>query len=310
MASKHDEDILYSLVYLVLTSGKSSFSKHEIRVVLTEKLNGGEIHRNSLDFAIRELLKNPNTNNIFRLQKEGKGYSIRANEDSLFYKYIASLAAAANLAGASITSKDRPIEEGIALGTSDNNSKRIKIEVFVRLAQAVIAQKQVSFQYNQDYATVTRVDYRPALGLYFFNDIWYLICPGTKQIGSPVAFGLDRITELKVREGPTVVLDWQSVYNRRLGVSSPFPDCLDTTVILAVDARRFQRLLSVPLHHSQVVQGPWGEREGWQLLRYEVEVNQELLMKLLSFEASVVVVSPSCLQEKVVACLRGALAAY
>jgi len=130
-----------------------------------------------------------------------------------------------------------------------------------------------------------------------FRQRWYVV-GRDHQDGKVKSFGLDRIQELEIAGKRTVQPDPgvpQNIYDYAFGITATGRE-KPQRILLSFEPLQGKYIKSLPLHHSQTI-----VRDTPDELQIELSlcVSHELVMELLSFGATVKVLKPIALAQRV-----------
>ena len=168
------------------------------------------------------------------------------------------------------------------------------ISYFSDLLQAILTKRVLKLKYTpygKDTQTVNVYPYH----LKQFNDRWYLIA---QAIGyqSYAHYALDRIDSFEEIALPykESEVDFSEYFDDVIGVTVPDVDTED--IVIKVTAKRFNYILTKPLHLSQRIVE---DTEGYAIISINVKVNKELESLILSFGEDMEVIAPASFRDRI-----------
>ena len=169
------------------------------------------------------------------------------------------------------------------------------LSLFGDLLQAIINKKVLKLT----YAPFGKDPYEACVYPYHlkqFNDRWYLIAQavGYDKFGH---YALDRIERFEVTDMPYVEseVDFSEYFDDVIGVTVP-DHSEPVDVILRFNNYRINYIKTKPLHLSQRVIGEDNEHT---TISINVNINKELIARILSFGADIEVLSPATLRAEI-----------
>ncbi len=191
----------------------------------------------------------------------------------------------------------------------DKNENLKGLEYLDQLYQAILKKICLKINYQSFKArTPTEFIFHPFI-LKKFNNRWFLV--GKKhQQDQVLTLALDRITSIdldlktRYRNGN---FDGDKYYKNTIGVTVLNDDSVET-VILKIDRRNAPYVLTKPFHHSQKVLERFSN--GSVTISLAVHHNFELERLILGFGASIEVLKPRRLRNRIKQNLKNNLAQY
>ena len=164
------------------------------------------------------------------------------------------------------------------------------------LVRAIRQSRNIRFEYEKfkdDSHTQRMVD--PYL-IKEFRQRWYVV-GRDHQDGKVKSFGLDRVRHLEIstkrmtKPDPGVP---QNIYRYAFGITATGQE-KPQRIVLAFDPLQGKYIKSLPLHHSQTILSD--DRNGLTV-ELTLCISHELVMELLSFGATVTVIKPTALAQR------------
>jgi len=176
-----------------------------------------------------------------------------------------------------------------------------------RLLKAVKNNREVTFTYYRfDQDKHYPVTLRPQL-LKEYEYRWYVIGP-IMPAGEIRIFGLDRITDLKVKDKIFDEPDREqvkSLFDHVVGLNYSEHDITEITIL--ADNIQGKYLKTLPLHHTQEIVE---ENEEGLLLKVKLRPNYEFKQRILMFGSNVEIKKPKWFRAEIKKSLEESLAKY
>lgn len=180
-------------------------------------------------------------------------------------------------------------------------------EHLLALIEATKNCQPVSFQYQKYTDSEPRTHKLYPYALKECQHRWYLL--GMKpEHDTLITFGLDRISHLEIQSGhfkKHLDLSIGERYRDLYGIMDS-ADIQPEKVVLSFNARDGYFLKSLPLHHSQKIIADHPEKDEFIISLY-LKITKDFVMEILSRSASLQVIEPLHLRNKVCSLLEEAL---
>ena len=164
------------------------------------------------------------------------------------------------------------------------------------ITKAILNQQMIQFEYFLISANVShKVSLKPYL-MKQYNKRWYVI--GAKSNDEIRVYALDRISKLEITSESFSYDDYEELaadYHYRIGLSPGEEGIRD--IRLKVHSPQHHYLRFMPFHQSQK-ELEW--HENFSIIQVSLEVNFELMQKLLMLSDQVEVLSPESVSEELV----------
>ncbi|MDD3877494.1 MAG: WYL domain-containing protein [Bacteroidales bacterium] len=191
-----------------------------------------------------------------------------------------------------------------ALNISDRLSSEISFEKrrpmgtenFMGLLHAIKNKKQIEFSYCKYWDEVVTLRIAEPYALKEFNNRWYVLALDHKD-KSVKTFALDRLSNLEIsRKNFIYPTDFNIVnyFRNCFGIITPDKGQKVEEIILSFDAFQGKYIKSMPLHHTQEI---LNDTDKELRIKLKLYITHDLFMELLSYGASVEVLSPPVLIE-------------
>ena len=176
------------------------------------------------------------------------------------------------------------------------------------LLHAIKNKLQIRFHHQKfEDETITNRLVEP-YSLKEFDSRWYLICKdlNDKKIKT---FALDRMTELDITKSRFIVptdFSLKEMFRYSFGIITPRNEQPET-IILSFDSEQAKYIKSLPLHHTQEI---LLDNDEELQIKLELWITHDFEMKILSYGASVKVIRPIRLANRIKAELQRAANQY
>ena len=173
------------------------------------------------------------------------------------------------------------------------------------LVKAIEQKRKIRFEYKKfEEAETSWRTYTPAW-LKEYEGLWYLIVE--EERGKRKTFALDRIIQVEVLEerGEARQVDIDAYYQYCMGITNTQTD--PVTLVISVAPYQGNYIKTLPIHPTQTIL-----EDNEQELRISITVipSYELYAKLLSYGATLTVISPQFVRDELVKMLQQSLKNY
>jgi len=192
----------------------------------------------------------------------------------------------------------------------DSSPIQLGLDYLEPLLYAINERRFISFR-HENYYNQTLKDYHVVepLLLKEYLERWYLVAfvPAIEELRT---FGLDRIKDLKTKEGnfPDRKIDVKDRFSQIIGLN--YSDSETLIVKLAYTEQQWKYQKAKPLHRSQKETDEYYSDSHPIVVKYFLKPNFELKQQLLALGSQVIVIQPKNLRRQIINELEGNLKNY
>lgn len=166
------------------------------------------------------------------------------------------------------------------------------------ILKAIKNEKIINFSYKKFYESYEEQRKVKPLFVKESNNRWYIVGYDLEKLELRV-FGIDRIQEITLGKNfkvPLEIEEIQKLFDHCFGIILPKKNDLVEEVVLSYTGFQGQYIKTMPLHHTQKIVK---ENDDEIRIKIHIYVTQDFIMEILSAGASVSVISPSSLRDRI-----------
>lgn len=189
-----------------------------------------------------------------------------------------------------------------------NNPDLAGMEHFNAILSAIVNKRALEIVYQPYYKTVRTNCLHPYL-LKQFNDRWFLICR-REGYDSITNYAIDRIKSVKEIDLPyrEADIDLEEFFSNIIGVSWDEKKPVEE-ILLRISKTRYPYIESKPFHSGQTLIHKLCDEHS-KVIRLKLQVNNELVAKILSLGKDAEVLAPAYFREQMKAIIAEMAEAY
>ncbi|MGJ1204355.1 helix-turn-helix transcriptional regulator [Sphingobacterium lactis] len=166
------------------------------------------------------------------------------------------------------------------------------------ILKAIKNEKIINFSYKKFYENYEEQRKVKPLFVKESNNRWYIVGYDLKKLELRV-FGIDRIQEITLGKNfkvPLEIEEIQKLFDHCFGIILPKKNDFLEEVVLSYTGFQGQYIKTMPLHHTQKIVK---ENDDEIRIKIHIYVTQDFIMEILSAGASVSVISPRSLRDRI-----------